>query len=190
MKVLLLNSFKKDNLHTAVIERLLLSKLFKEDSIEKISVVDKNIGHCIGCFNCWVKTPGECVIKDDSQELLQKYINCDLVIYLTPIVFGGYSYELKKFLDRAIPLVSPLFTRINKEMHHKRRYEAYPMLMALGLMENEDEECEKNFKDLVFRNSLNMYTPIQEAAVIFSGDNEECIEEKLTLLVSGVRGKN
>jgi multimeric flavodoxin WrbA len=33
---------------------------------EDITIVSKNapIHNCIGCFGCWVKTPGACVIRD------------------------------------------------------------------------------------------------------------------------------
>ena len=36
-------------------------------SLENIHVITNEsdrIKHCIGCFGCWVKTPGICVIKD------------------------------------------------------------------------------------------------------------------------------
>jgi len=36
------------------------------DEIEDILIVsdDGTINKCIGCFGCWIKTPGVCVIKD------------------------------------------------------------------------------------------------------------------------------
>lgn len=31
----------------------------------KIITNNGKIQHCIGCFGCWVKTPGACVIRDE-----------------------------------------------------------------------------------------------------------------------------
>jgi len=50
----------------------------------------------MGCFGCWNKTPGTCVMKDDSAKIAKAVVNSDLLIFLTPITFGGYSSELKK----------------------------------------------------------------------------------------------
>ena len=76
------------------------------------------IYHCVGCFGCWVQTPGECLIDDGACEVAQAFIGSDLVVYFTPVTFGGYSSELKKVLDRIICLVSPFFKRIDGEVHH------------------------------------------------------------------------
>ena len=81
---------------------------------------------CIGCFGCWVQTPGECLIDDAARQIAPAIIGSDLVIYLTPVTFGGYSSELKKALDRCICLILPFFTKIDGEMHHKPRYDRYP----------------------------------------------------------------
>ena len=49
------------------------------EDIEIIYTEDINIKGCIGCNSCWLITPGKCVIKDDYEKLLIKYLQADKV---------------------------------------------------------------------------------------------------------------
>ena len=71
---------------------------------------DEKSAYCLGCFECWTKTPGLCRIDDAGRDVAASVIGSDLAIYLTPITFGGYSSELKKAVDRIICLISPFFS--------------------------------------------------------------------------------
>jgi multimeric flavodoxin WrbA len=145
------------------------------------------IGHCVGCFGCWVKTPGICRFSDDAREIAKQFIQSDLSVLFTPVIFGGYSAELKKALDRALLcLVSPFFMKINGEVHHKPRYVRYPRLMGVGVLPHADKESEEIFKKVVERNALNLHVPAHIAGVIVSdqgvGKNRRHIKSLLTAL--------
>ena len=90
------------------------------------------VGNCIGCFGCWIKKPGECLINDLMSDINQTYMNSTLVIYLSPIVFGGFSASVKNVLDRTLPNISPFFTTKNGLTNHKNRYEHYPLQAIIG----------------------------------------------------------
>jgi len=47
------------------------------------------IAACVGCFGCWVKTPGNCVIDDYGRETTRKAIQSDLMVGLIPVTFGA-----------------------------------------------------------------------------------------------------
>lgn len=117
------------------------------------SVSHKAIGRaelafCKGCFGCWVKTPGECVISDKMGQINRGYINSDVVVYLSPIVFGQYSANLKNVIDRWIPNVLPFFiTRPDGSTMHPPRYEQYPCQIVIGYGAR-DEEDEQLFCDV------------------------------------------
>jgi multimeric flavodoxin WrbA len=129
-----------------------------------------------------VRTPGECLIDDVAREIAQEVITSHLLIYLTPVTFGGYSSELKKAVDRMICLVSPFFGLIDGEIHHKKRYDRYPSLLGLGFVENGGEESGEIFARLVGRNALNFHAPAHAAGVF-----RRCQEaEEVRALVRGL----
>jgi len=170
MKAFILDGTKSNNSESTMIFDLMLEEL-KKLNWEVVSIVleDKNIEYCTGCFGCWVQTPGECVIKDFEENVVRDMVHSDLIIYLTPIMFGGYSSILKKALDRQIGRVLPYFTKINGEVHHSKRYEKQQSLLSIGLLDKRDAEKEEIFKTLVARNAINMWAPFQRAIIYLKG---------------------
>lgn len=70
--------------------------------VEKISLINKQIGFCKGCLVCQNKQP--CVIKDDANEIVQKINDADIIAFATPIYFYEMSGQMKTLLDRTNPL--------------------------------------------------------------------------------------
>ena len=160
MKALLLNGTisedsEIDMLYSSIIEELKQNNF----NIDSVLLRDVNIAACQGCFECWVKTPGECKIDDYGRELAKKIVQSNLIFHFTPITFGGYSSELKKVIDRFIPTILPFFTRQTGEIHHKQRYKNRAPIIVIGFLDNPDKVKENLFKKLVYRNSLNMEAP-------------------------------
>jgi multimeric flavodoxin WrbA len=114
---------------------------------------------CNGDFGCWTVTPGVCVQRGPHREVARDMIRSDLVVWLTPVTFGGYSSALKRHLDHCIPLVSPWFAKVGGETHHVARYPRAPSLLAVGLLERADASGEAVFERLVRRNVLNLHAP-------------------------------
>ena len=70
----------------------------------------KRINKCIRCFGFWIKTPGECVIKDDYNKMGEKIVSCDELIIISECKYGIYSPFIKNILDRSIGYIHPYFT--------------------------------------------------------------------------------
>ena len=72
------------------------------NTVEKIPLRDKTIGFCKGCLSC-VRTQ-RCVIADDTNAIVEKMLNSDVIVFSTPIYYYGMSGQMKTMLDRANPL--------------------------------------------------------------------------------------
>jgi len=66
---------------------------------EFVTLQDKEIKFCKGCLAC--QKLGACVIKDDSNEIVEKMKNADVIAFATPIYYYEMSGQLKTMLDRA-----------------------------------------------------------------------------------------
>ena len=99
--------------------------------VQTLVLRDMKIKPCTGCFNCWVKNPGNCIIRDDANEVSRQYIASDHVILASPLIMGFISSLLKNTMDRNIPLVHPHLEDVDNEVHHKKRYDKYPVISFL-----------------------------------------------------------
>lgn len=152
--------------------------------VELIALNKADVKGCIGCFKCWHTTPGICsgIKGDDASEITKAVIKCDLLVFLTPLTFGGYSSELKKIIERFLGLLQPATQFINGESHHVKRYDRYPSLLSLAVAEGVDEEEANLFKKLTERHSLNFYPPKHLAEVFDLCDPE--IPKKIRALLA------
>ncbi len=94
---------------------------------------------CVGCFGCWVKKPGDCVVEDDAAQVRRAYMAADLVLLASPLAMGFYSPLLKKSVDKLLPNLLPQIGIYSDECHHKPRYDHYPQLAYLV---RPDELCD------------------------------------------------
>jgi multimeric flavodoxin WrbA len=89
--------------------------------VEEVFLRDARIKPCLGCFNCWIKTPGECAIKDDQAGLLERVRSTDLMVLATPLYVDGMSGQTKVFVDRLVPLALPEFILVDGHCRHPSR---------------------------------------------------------------------
>ena len=90
---------------------------------EIIDLTKHQIEHCLGCFACWMHTPGKCVIEDSMRELLPKIIEADVVVWSFPLYYYNIPGKLKSFIDRQLPLVLPEMSEGAESGDHPDRYD-------------------------------------------------------------------
>lgn len=127
---------------------------------------DLRLAPCLGDFECWIKTPGLCRTRDVAQDIAGAIHHTDLVVFLSPITFGGYSSALKKAVDRLIGLVQPFFHDRDGLTRHVPRYEHYAPILFVGLTDGKDEEAVEIFYELALGNAINLIAPFFLAQVI------------------------
>ncbi len=131
---------------------------------------------CLGCFKCWTKTPGKCIIADRNSDLPIQLAQCEKMIIISRQVYGGYSPEVKASIDRMIPYLLPYFRIVNGEMHHTMRYDK-ELSIHVHFYGGKLEEEEAIGRKLVKGNAVNLgaeqysvsfYPSVSELKEVFS----------------------
>ncbi len=110
MKVTVLNGNPDaDNVHFDDYLKNLSALLESNNhAVTVLRLREMDIRYCIGCFGCWVKTPGECSnAADDTHTIRREFINSNLVLFASPIIMGFTSALLKRAHERLLPLLLP-----------------------------------------------------------------------------------
>jgi multimeric flavodoxin WrbA len=154
---------------------------------------DDRIAWCAGCFKCWTQTPGVCAHRDDGRAFAERWVHSDLVVFLTPVTFGGYSSELKKGLDHVLPILQPFMEHRHGETRHPQRYTRRRDLLVVGTVPAGQAEGAEaaTFRRLVERNTLNMQPPRWTAGVLEEGAGEWEVGVAVSALLAdvGVEGE-
>ena len=85
-----------------------------------------DIKPCQGCFSCWNRTPGQCYIQDDMQQVIQDLLWADITIWSFPLYYFTVPGPLKNLIDRQLPMVLPFMEEKEGQVgngNHPSRYD-------------------------------------------------------------------
>ena len=137
--------------------------------VEYFDLSSLKIANCMGCFGCWTKTPGKCVIRDDAVKIYPRIAASRQLLYVSRVKYGSYDVPMKTMLERAIPVQQAFIRLLHGETHHVQR-DVVPkqaVIIAYGEISQEGREI---FRQLVARNAANM--SFERWRIVFSPEDE------------------
>lgn len=143
------------------LEAELFSRIFRIPDHGEVRIVENNrgINTCIGCYDCWIKTPSRCVIQDGFQDMGHLLSQAEKVVIISRCCYGGYSSFVKNVLDRSISYLLPFFVPKNGETHHRQRYENQFAFHVYFYGDSLTEDERETAKRLVSANAVNFDAP-------------------------------
>ena len=138
------------------------------------------IAGCVGCFGCWVKTPGKCVIRDVATAVYPLIARSERLLYVTRLQYGSYAVPMKTMLERAIPIQQAFIRLLDGETHHVQRAvrEKDAVILAYGDIPAEERAV---FERLVSRNAKNMLFCSHRIRYVSEEDLPQAVNEEVAL---------
>lgn len=147
---------------------------------EEVFLAKKTIKHCLGCFTCWMRTPGLCVIEDDMAELRTKYMSSDIVVLAGPLYCDNINGIMKDFMDRSIPLFDPRIQTLPED--DPKRQEEVKRFPKIVIMMNCGDAGNENFDGVkVIFKRWSRYPETRIIAEIYRDEGEILAKTPLVL---------
>ncbi len=86
--------------------------------INELNLSKLDIKSCTGCFSCWNREDRSCVLKDQMTGSLELYKKANIIIWSTPVYHHTFTSLIKKFIERTLPLSSPLILHDGEKYTH------------------------------------------------------------------------
>ena len=107
-------------------------------SVSMLDIAHANIHPCTGCLHCGYEGP--CIQKDDMKQIRKQILDTDMIVFVSPLYYYGFSAQLKILIDR--------FCSFNTSIHQKHLKSA-----LLSVAWNADnwtfDALESHYKTLV-----------------------------------------
>lgn len=108
MKILVLNGSPRPNGNTAGMVNIFQRAAEEHGHQVKVfSVCKMNINGCLACEYCHGEGHGQCVQKDDMQEIYAELSDTEMLVLAAPIYYHGISGQLKCVIDRFYSALYP-----------------------------------------------------------------------------------
>lgn len=116
--------------------------------VEYISASNRDIKPCYSCNGCVDKTYGKCVVRDDMDQILPVLLEGDVLIYTSPLMWGGFSYDIKKILDKTSLIGYRFYNIMNKELV-KGTISKNKKIIGIGVSDDVSSIERTSFENLI-----------------------------------------
>ncbi|MDX9721152.1 MAG: hypothetical protein RBU37_10430 [Myxococcota bacterium] len=127
--------------------------------VECAQLDPEGVSPCLGCGHCGLQTPGVCVHSKGSRDgfdaLLRRIPHHDMLVLSGAIVLGTWEADLKRGIDRFMPLIRGKYTRRQGETHHQMRYSQPSRLLCLGVQPEPCDQDAQRLARLAARHAVN-----------------------------------
>ncbi len=114
-----------------MLRTLLKSAEYSGAETELVLLREKDIKFCDGCHACKGGS-GKCSIKDDMDEIRDKLLLADVIVFGSPIYYDCVTGLLKNFIDR----INPLYTKLKGKKF---------AFVIVGQLKGKDGEVSRKF---------------------------------------------
>jgi multimeric flavodoxin WrbA len=162
MKITILNGSSVPTQLDAYLAQVAFALGTAGHTVTQIDLRDISLRYCVGCWGCWVKTPGQCRSCDASLDMDRAVIQSDFTLWAAPLKMGFPAELLKTALDKHLPLIHPYVEVAYSEAHHLRRYPRSP---RVGLLIEEEATTDAQdlqiIRDIHCRTAINFKTRLE-----------------------------
>jgi len=142
---------------------------------EYISVTQADVKPCYSCGGCTDKTYGKCVIRDDGDKIFPKLLNADILLVVSPLMWGSYSFKMKRVLDK-ISVIGDRHYFVKQGELVKKMQGNIKRFYAIGVKDVCSDKEKEVFSNLVSEN-INIMSTQGNSFVMASNISENEISK-------------
>ncbi len=129
--------------------------------VDIVFLAEKEIKPCMACLKCWTKTPGKCVIPDDTAQLLKQFMESDIAVMATPVYIHNVTGIMKTFLDRMMPIIDPHLVKMeNGYTGHLKKHNKYPKFGLIATGAFPEQKCCEFVSRYFNRLAVELYSEV------------------------------
>ena len=104
MKIVVLKSSGNTNGSSNLLaDKFIMGAKDNGHTITEIDVFNANVKPCNGCVACGYE--GDCAQNDDMTSIRRTILDSDMIVFVTPLYYYGFSAQLKTALTASVLLI-------------------------------------------------------------------------------------